>query len=49
MLACSSVETRVQLSSKHDMWFTELSSSRCAGIGVPLNLRPVSQGISGVA
>ena len=38
-----------QLSSQDDMWYTELSSSGCAGIGVPLDLRRVSQGISGVA
>ena len=38
-----------QLSSQDDMGCTELSSSCCAEIGVPLDLRRVSQGISGVA
>ena len=38
-----------QLSSRDDMGYTELSSSCSAGIGVPLDLRPVSLGISGVA
>ena len=37
-----------QLSSQDDMGCTELSSSCCAKIGVPLDLRQVSQGISGV-
>ena len=31
------------------MGFMELFSSSCAEIGVPINLRRVSQGISGVA
>ena len=35
-----------QLSSRDVMGFTELSSSCCAEIGVPLDLRRVSQGIS---
>ena len=38
-----------QLSSQDDMGCTELSSSFCAEIGVPLDLRWVSEGISGVA
>ena len=38
-----------QLSSRDDLGYTELSSSCCAEIGVPLDLRRVSQGISGVA
>ena len=38
-----------QLSSQDDMECTELSLSCCAEIGVPLDLRWVSQGISGVA
>ena len=38
-----------QLSSRDDMWCTELSLSLCAEIGVPLDLRRVSQGISVVA
>ena len=37
-----------QLSSRDDMGFTELPSSCCAEIGVPLDLRQLSQGISGV-
>ena len=45
----SSVEARNQLSSRNDVWCTELSLSCCAEIGVPLDLRRVSQGISGVA
>ena len=38
-----------QLSSQDDLGCTELSSSCCAEIGVPLDLRRVSQGISGLA
>ena len=38
-----------QLSSRDDMVCTELSSSYCAEIGVPMVLIRVSQGISGVA
>ena len=38
-----------QLSARDDLGFTELSSSCCAEIGVPLYLRRVSQGISEVA
>ena len=38
-----------QLSSQDDMGYTELSSSVCAEIGVLLDLRRMSQGISGVA
>ena len=38
-----------QLSSQNDMVSMELSSSSCAEIGVLLDLRRVSQGISGVA
>ena len=37
------------LSSRDDFWCMELSSTCSAGIGVPLDLRWVSQGISGVA
>ena len=40
---------RNQLSSRDNMGCTELSSNCCAEIGVPLNLRRGSQGISGVA
>ena len=38
-----------QLSSRDDMGSTELSSSCCAEIGVSLDLRRVSQRISGIA
>ena len=38
-----------QLSSRDDMGCTELSSSCCTEIDVPLDLRRVSQGISGVS
>ena len=38
-----------QLSSEEDMGCMELSSCCCAEIGVPLDLRRVSQGISEVA
>ena len=38
-----------QLSSPDDLWCMELSSSCCDETGVPLELRWVSQGISGVA
>ena len=38
-----------QFSSRDDMGCMELSSSSCAEIGVPIHLRLVSQGISGVA
>ena len=38
-----------QLSSRDNMGCMELSSSSCAEIGVPIDLRRVSQGISGVA
>ena len=38
-----------QLSSRDDMGCMELSLSSCAEIGVPIDLRRVSQGISGVA
>ena len=38
-----------QLSSRDDMGCTELSLGCCAEIGVPLDLRRVYQGISGVA
>ena len=37
-----------QLSSRDDMGCMELFSSSCAEIGVPIFLRRVSQGISGV-
>ena len=35
-----------KLSSHDDMGFMDLSSSFCAEIGVPLDLRPVLQGVS---
>ena len=38
-----------KVSSQDDMGCRELSSRCCAEIGVPLDLRLVSQGISGVA
>ena len=38
-----------QLASRDDMGCMELSSSSCAEIGVPVDLRHVSQGISVVA
>ena len=38
-----------QLSSRDDIWYMKLSLSCCAETGVPLDLRWVSQGISGVA
>ena len=38
-----------QLSSRDDMGSMELSYSCCAEIVVPLDLRRLSQGISGVA
>ena len=38
-----------QLSSRDDLGYTELSSSCCAEIGVPIDLRGVSQGISGAS
>ena len=38
-----------QLSSQDDLGCMEVSSSCCAEIGVPQDLRQVSQGISGVA
>ena len=38
-----------QLSSRDDMGCMELSSSCCAEMDVPLDLRWVSQGISGVS
>ena len=38
-----------QLSSQDSLGCTELSSCFCAEIGVPLHLRQLSQGISGVA
>ena len=42
-------KTGIQLSSRDDMGCTELSSSYCTEIDVPLALRWVSQGISGVS
>ena len=42
-------KTGNQLSSRDDMVCTELSSSCCTEINVPLYLRPMSQGISGVS
>ena len=38
-----------QLSSRDDLGYTELSSSCCAELGVPLDLGRCSRGISGVA
>ena len=38
-----------QLTSPEDMGYVELSLSSCAEIGVPIDLRLVSQGISVVA
>ena len=38
-----------QLSSRDDIGCMELSSRSCAEIGVPIDLRRVSQGMSGVA
>ena len=45
----SSIDPGILLSSRDDMASMELTSSSCAEIGVPLYLRQVSQGISGVA
>ena len=45
----SLIESWDQLSSRGDMGCTELSSNSCPEIGVPIDLRWVSQGISGVA
>ena len=45
----SLIESGNQLSSRDDMGCMELSSSSCADIGVPVDLRRLSQGISGVA
>ena len=42
-------KTGNQLSSRFDMVGTELSSSCCTETDVPLDLRRVSQGISGVS
>ena len=41
-------KTGNQLSSRDDMGYTELSLSCCTEVDVPLDLRRVSQGISGV-
>ena len=38
-----------QFSSRDDMGCMELFSSTCAEVGIPIDLRQVSQGISGVA
>ena len=43
------LKPRNQLSSQDDMGCTDVSSSYCAEIGVPLDLRLVSKRISGVA
>ena len=43
------VKTGNQLTSQDDMGCTELSSSCCTEIDVPLDLRWISQGISGVS
>ena len=45
----SCVKPGNQLSSRHDLGYTELSSSCCAELGVPLDLGQCSRGISGVA
>ena len=45
----SSIDPGIPLSSLDDMSSMKLTSSSCAEIGVPLDLRQVSQGISGVA
>ena len=45
----SSIDPGIPLSSQDDMSSMDLTSSSCAEIGVPLDLRQVSQGISGVA
>ena len=45
----SLIESGNQLSSRDDMGCMELSLSSCAEIGVPRDLRRVSQGISEVA
>ena len=45
----SSIESWESALIRDDMASMELSSSSCAEIGVPLNLRRVSKGISGVA
>ena len=43
------IESGNQLSYRDYMGCMELSSSSCAEIGVPIDLRQVSQGLSGVA
>ena len=43
------LKTGNQLSSQDDMGWMELSSCCCTEIDVPLDLRRVSQGISGVS
>ena len=45
----SSIDPGIPLSCRDDMAPMELSSYSGAEIGVPLDLRQVSQGISGVA
>ena len=45
----SLIESWDRLSSRDNMRCIELSSSSCAEIGVPIDLRRVSQGISAVA
>ena len=45
----SLIDPGFPLSCQDDMASMELSSSSCAENGVPLDLRQVSQGISGVA
>ena len=42
----SSINPENQLSSRDDMGCMELSSRSCAEIGVPIDFRRVSQGIS---
>ena len=48
-LLTSSFKSGNQLSPRDNLVCTELSSSCCAEIGAPLDLRRVSQGISGSA
>ena len=45
----SLIESGNQLSSRDDMGCMDLSSSFCAEVGVPIDLRRVSQGNSGVS
>ena len=51
MESCLTVQSKPgkQLSYRDDMQCTDLFSSCCAEIGMPLDLKRVSQGISAVA